>query len=189
MVGFASDHGLSDARSKTLDLGFHCRGNIWWCWRCSTHCSFSWQVQYMVKLACPFRGRRSISWTFGSDHEIAARGFGDLTHPVLATQFVSKSTIVCALAISQDLPLPRIVTLQLHQILSPCNIALLGPSLPYSTVLYTLLYSTLLFCSLFLSTLLYSSSLCSIILYSTLLTPLYNSIYSSTVLHPILIYY
>lgn len=191
MVGFASDHGLSDAGSKTLDfiagaifgdvgdapriVLFRGRCNIWWSWR------------------VPFVAGAAFHELFGSDHEIAARGFGDLIRPILATQFVSKSTIVCALAISQTLPLPRIVTLQLHQILSPCNITLLGPSLLYST-----LYSTLLFCSLFLSTQLYSSSLCSIILYSTLLhstiqstvlqySTLFLSLYS-TLLYPILLY-
>lgn len=161
MVGFASDHGLSDAGSKTLDfiagaifgdvgdapriVLFRGRCNIWWSWR------------------VPFVAGAAFHELFGSDHEIAARGFGDLIRPILATQFVSKSTIVCALAISQTLPLPRIVTLQLHQILSPCNITLLGPSLLYSTLLYTLLYSSVLY-----SCLLNSIALVSALLYSTL---------------------
>lgn len=149
----------------------------------------------MVKLACPFRGRRSISWTFWirpwnrrprlrrpySSHlgnAVCIKKYNSLRSGYLPNSPPAKNS---------DAPTsPNTLTLQHH------------PSRPFSTLLYSTLYSTLLFCSLFLSTQLYSSSLCSIILYSTLLhstiqstvlqySTLFLSLYS-TLLYPILLY-
>ena len=92
------------------------------------------------------------------------------------------------------LPLPRKVTVELHQILRlPRKVTL---ELHFSTLLYSsllyypLLYSTLLYCSLLYSTLLYSSLLFATLLYYTLLfsTICYSTLLFSTIRYSPLLY-